>query len=199
MTYVKHIYAATSSPILWHNLSVFRQHLTFLLDPYVMKRANSPGTTRLTAHISPFNSSVTLFKPEDTTAAGPSTPRRSKRVKLEDASISKIADLEDTIEEQNKPRPRSQTKSKSKSKATTSKGKVKPIQQFLETPHPAPPRWKETYETIKEMRSHIVAPVDTMGCDQAQLKETVPKVRISTAYLHRRQSDIPSRINGSLP
>ncbi|EGN96402.1 hypothetical protein SERLA73DRAFT_170779 [Serpula lacrymans var. lacrymans S7.3] len=53
--------------------------------------------------------------------------------------------------------------------------KPKPIQQSLKVPHPAPPRWRETYDTIKEMRSHIVAPVDTMGCDQAQLKESDPK------------------------
>ncbi|KIM83518.1 hypothetical protein PILCRDRAFT_69283, partial [Piloderma croceum F 1598] len=43
--------------------------------------------------------------------------------------------------------------------------------QTLKTPHPVPPRWWETYDAIKEMRSQIVAPVDTMGCDQAQLKE----------------------------
>ncbi|EPQ50587.1 DNA glycosylase [Gloeophyllum trabeum ATCC 11539] len=42
-------------------------------------------------------------------------------------------------------------------------------------PHPAPVNWRETYDTIKEMRSRIKAPVDTMGCDQAQLKEQEPK------------------------
>ena len=54
--------------------------------------------------------------------------------------------------------------------------KAKPVQQALAVPHPAPPRWKEAYDAIKTMREHIVAPVDTMGCDQAQYKETDPKV-----------------------
>jgi endonuclease III len=36
-----------------------------------------------------------------------------------------------------------------------------------------PPRWRETYDAIKEIRSHLVAPVDTMGCDRAQLKKIV--------------------------
>lgn len=59
----------------------------------------------------------------------------------------------------------------------TSPKKRKPVQQELATPHPAPERWQETYDAIKEMRSKIVAPVDTMGCDTAQRKETDPKVR----------------------
>ncbi|KAF8835780.1 DNA glycosylase [Paxillus ammoniavirescens] len=53
--------------------------------------------------------------------------------------------------------------------------KPKAIPQSLEVPHPAPTKWKEAYDAIKEMRSGIVAPVDTMGCDQAQLKEQDPK------------------------
>jgi endonuclease III len=40
------------------------------------------------------------------------------------------------------------------------------------------PRWWETYDAIKEMHSHIIAPVDTMGCDQAQLKEMNLKVSL---------------------
>jgi len=35
-------------------------------------------------------------------------------------------------------------------------------QQALEKPHPAPARWQETYDAIKEMRSRFPAPVDTM-------------------------------------
>ncbi|KAG6835643.1 hypothetical protein H0H93_016250 [Arthromyces matolae] len=55
--------------------------------------------------------------------------------------------------------------------------KSKPIPQALAVPHPAPGRWRETYDTIKQMRTRITAPVDTMGCDQAQSKETDPKNR----------------------
>jgi len=59
---------------------------------------------------------------------------------------------------------------------TPSKSKVKQVPQALAVPHPAPPKWKETYDTIKAMRSRFVAPVDTMGCDQAQTGESEPRV-----------------------
>ncbi|TFK27407.1 DNA glycosylase [Coprinopsis marcescibilis] len=55
------------------------------------------------------------------------------------------------------------------------KGTPKPIRQTLDKPHPAPKNWEEVYFTIRKMREGIVAPVDTMGCDQAQFKETDPK------------------------
>ncbi|KIM61114.1 hypothetical protein SCLCIDRAFT_122907 [Scleroderma citrinum Foug A] len=55
--------------------------------------------------------------------------------------------------------------------------KPKKIPQSLDVPHPSPERWKEAYDSIKEMRSRITAPVDTMGCDQAQWKEQDPKNR----------------------
>lgn len=54
--------------------------------------------------------------------------------------------------------------------------KQKPIRQSLDKPHPTPEHWKEQYDTIKSMRARIKAPVDTMGCDQAQNGETDPKV-----------------------
>ena len=60
--------------------------------------------------------------------------------------------------------------------ASASPRKVKPIRQNLDVPHPEPENWRETYAMIKAMRSNIVAPVDTMGCDQAQFKETDHKV-----------------------
>ncbi|CAH7674997.1 DNA glycosylase [Phakopsora pachyrhizi] len=43
----------------------------------------------------------------------------------------------------------------------------KKLRLSLDEPHPAPPRWKETYELIHLQRSKIVAPVDTMGCEKA--------------------------------
>lgn len=44
----------------------------------------------------------------------------------------------------------------------------KPIKVNLEAheAHPAPPRWKETYELLAKQRLKIVAPVDTMGCEE---------------------------------
>ncbi|TFK66771.1 DNA glycosylase [Pluteus cervinus] len=55
------------------------------------------------------------------------------------------------------------------------KSKQKPIQLALETPHPAPEKWREVYDLITEMRKRSIAPVDTMGCASAQLKESEPK------------------------
>ncbi|KAJ3523329.1 hypothetical protein NMY22_g11489 [Coprinellus aureogranulatus] len=65
----------------------------------------------------------------------------------------------------------SPTKGKGKAKAQ------KPVPTALATPHPAPEHWEEVYGLIREMRKKIVAPVDTMGCDQAQYKETDPRNR----------------------
>ena len=67
-------------------------------------------------------------------------------------------------------------KERPKPKRASSSRKPKAIPTALETPHPAPARWREAYDTIKRMRARIVAPVDTMGCEQAQLKESDPKV-----------------------
>ncbi|CAD6905676.1 unnamed protein product [Tilletia controversa] len=45
----------------------------------------------------------------------------------------------------------------------------KPIKRDLEAheAHPAPARWQETYSLLLEQRRRIVAPVDTMGCEEA--------------------------------
>jgi endonuclease-3 len=135
-----------------------------------LKRSASSRATGLIALPSPHNSSVTLFEPE--------LEDRSKRVKLLSDADS-IVDLEDTIQVTSgvaeEPNPVSSAL-KLKRKDTSSPRKPKPIPQSLTTPHPAPSRWQETYDTIKEMRSRITAPVDTMGCDQAQHKESDPKV-----------------------
>ena len=48
----------------------------------------------------------------------------------------------------------------------------------LAEPHTPPVKWKEAYDAIKEMRKRTVAPVDTMGCDQAQMREIDPKVLV---------------------
>jgi hypothetical protein len=100
-------------------------------------------------------------------------PRRAKRAKLE--GEDPVVDLED-FESHRSVRLGDETKTRRS--ASASPRKAKPIPQSLEKPHPAPARWRETYDTIKDMRRRIVAPVDTMGCDQAQRKETDPKVRI---------------------
>ena len=60
--------------------------------------------------------------------------------------------------------------------SSPTKKKAKAIPSELATPHPAPANWEKVYDLIKDMRSRIVAPVDTMGCDQAQYKESDPRV-----------------------
>ncbi len=72
-------------------------------------------------------------------------------------------------------RPPAQTPSSASASASPQKPKA--IKQTLEKPHPAPARWRETYDAIREMRTRFPAPVDTMGCDTAKWKETDPRVR----------------------
>ncbi|KAH0830164.1 hypothetical protein J3R83DRAFT_1513 [Lanmaoa asiatica] len=128
--------------------------------------------------------------------AGPSTPQRSSRVKQEPTDpetpnldvpgdAGKQARTKLTKKTRATPRGKRVKKEVSDSEAyreasqrrspkkPTSKPKA--IPQTLEVPHPAPAKWADVYAAIKDMRSRIVAPVDTMGCDQAQLGEQDPK------------------------
>ncbi|KAG6867662.1 hypothetical protein C0993_012604 [Termitomyces sp. T159_Od127] len=132
-----------------------------------LKRTISMRTTRLTARASPYNAGVTLFESEEM----PTSPRKSKRIKIE-TEVEQLTEEDFDEKRKNTPVPSSSTP---KRKGSASPRKSKPIPQSLAVPHPAPARWKETYDTIKQMRSRITAPVDTMGCDQAQSKETDPK------------------------
>lgn len=68
----------------------------------------------------------------------------------------------------------STSKAKPKSRRPTKK-KVPVL--ALDVPHLAPPRWREIYETITEMRKQVLAPVDGMGCGNAGDAEEDPKVR----------------------
>jgi endonuclease-3 len=144
---------------------------------------------------------VTLFKLEDDDSLPDSDPnsglgrqgspaRRSKRVKVD------MADIEGTASHggdnkasfgpdanaptgKGKGKAASQPPARRSSSRTTSASSKKPraIKQALEEPHPAPARWRETYDAIVEMRSRFPAPVDTMGCDTAKWKEMDPRVR----------------------
>lgn len=151
-----------------------------------MKRgasASMRNSTRLKARASPYHTSVTLYEDQGSYSAGPSeSPRRSKRIKFE-VKTETLVDLEDAVPATPNLEVRKLTTTTivseglpSPTKAIRYPRKVKPIQQSLAVPHPAPLNWRQTYDTIQEMRSRIVAPVDTMGCDQAQFKETDPKV-----------------------
>ncbi|CDO71906.1 hypothetical protein BN946_scf184940.g53 [Trametes cinnabarina] len=156
------------------------------------------GSSSLASRTSPYHASVTLFEPADD--AADITPRRSKRLKVEryiedsdERTSTTLQQADITQSSVGKTRGKSKPTKVShvlqgkdsetsvsipvpaKSQKLKSPRKPKPIPTALETPHPEPPHWRETYDAIKRMRSRIVAPVDTMGCDQAQLKEDDPK------------------------
>ena len=145
---------------------------------------NLKKVSMLTSRTSPYHHSVTLFESDDIESLPlADSPRRSKRIKLETAATSVTVNrgLDETAQDTDPQRKNTRKKtvkvSGSQTKQITkSPRKPKPIQQSLEVPHPAPPQWRETYDAIKQMRSRVVAPVDTMGCDQAQYKEEDPKV-----------------------
>ncbi|KAK0185841.1 DNA glycosylase [Armillaria mellea] len=124
-------------------------------------------SARLIEHASSYNASVTLVKLEEESnnIQEFESPRQSKRVKLEDT----LQDIEDHV---NVSTPK---RSKAKRPPSSSPKKPKPIPQSLATPHPAPEQWREVYDAIKAMRANIVAPVDSMGSDSAQLKEKEPR------------------------
>jgi len=152
-----------------------------------MKRDFSP---ELVARSSAFNASVTLYEPTDRPSSSDSPMRRSKRLK----TAAKPEYAEDDDEDIHFTPKKRKTKSKVlsspkvkveeaissssspvKAQRTPSPRKPKPIPQSLDIPHPAPDNWHEVYDKIVDMRSQIVAPVDTMGCGRAQLEETEPK------------------------
>ncbi|KAF9265935.1 DNA glycosylase [Marasmius fiardii PR-910] len=153
--------------------------------PTVKRTVGTRSSTRLATRASSHHSSVTLYELKEE-----SNPQRPvKRVKLEEDEdefqqgssqdlIVKSEPLERKIEvktESGKSKGAKETKpGRSPSKSPR---KSKPIPQSLKKPHPAPENWREVYGKIKEMRKTVIAPVDTMGCHQAQTAEQDPKNR----------------------
>ncbi|KAI6094042.1 DNA glycosylase, partial [Pisolithus croceorrhizus] len=138
------------------------------------RRVATERATRLAVKLSPYHSAVNPCDAQE--SPGPSTARRRIRVKREDVEHNDPGDLADRL-------PAATIKKRAKTRTSVTIAETKPrspkkskvIPQSLAAPHPAPERWKEAYDAIKEMRSRIPAPVDTMGCDQAQWKEQDPK------------------------
>ena len=162
-----------------------------------VKRKASPG---LTGRPSPYHTSVTLCEaPESTSSSSETQPtlRRSKRVKVkpepsdistadptqplpaseDDADAFTLVAVKAELEEATVTDSAPACKPRKNASLSPRKTKTKPVPQSLAVPHPAPARWEEAYARIKHMRESIVAPVDTMGCEQAQLKEADPRVR----------------------
>ena len=141
----------------------------------------------LSAKASPFHSAVTLYEavpgPSETEDQKPEhTPRRSKRVRtrlIEDKEIVDIEDAQSSVRVEAKKRKvikQEDSVSKNSPSGPSPKKKKKPLKMSLDVPHPTPKNWLEVYNAIREMRQKKIAPVDTMGCDTAQLHEVDPKV-----------------------
>ena len=178
---------------LW--VTYYARHLSLAF----MKRRSgaSTQTTRLISQQSPADPAATLFKLENPDSDPEPVPpasaaRRSKRVKLEVAEAGEMAYGDGRDEDlpalaakplagkgkgKNLKAARPPAQTPSSASASASPQKPKAIKQALEKPHPAPARWRETYDAIREMRTRFPAPVDTMGCDTAKWKETDPRVR----------------------
>ena len=160
-----------------------------------MKRRSGSSTrsTRLVAQQSSAGQSVTLFKLEDNSdeplplhSPDPSVAeRRLKRIKVDDG------DDDEGASRRGGKAPPVEIIAASPQKAK-GKAKAKEIKRALDTPHPAPARWRETYDAIREMRTRFPAPVDTMGCDTAKWKEVDPRVRAPPQlyYLFHTHTDI---------
>ncbi|CAG8556630.1 15953_t:CDS:2 [Acaulospora colombiana] len=62
--------------------------------------------------------------------------------------------------------------------STPTPKKPKVYKMELDTPHPTPPKWENTYRAIQEMRKGRPAAVDTMGCHLPLLDKRVdPKTK----------------------
>lgn len=158
-----------------------------------MALKRSASEARLLSRPSPFSTSVTLFEAGEASTStepyGVDSPRRSKRVKkvIKTEAIEEVEDVlpvrasppidhvSSGIEPDSSESPKKSRVIKAPIDPTSPK-KNKPVRMILDKPHPAPPKWEEVYNAIKEMRKKYIAPVDTMGCDQAQLREIEPKV-----------------------
>jgi endonuclease-3 len=103
-------------------------------------------------------------------------PRRSKRVKRVTGLVPDLEDIVQNSRASGISDVSSRSKlAKSSMKGTKSLRQSKAIRQ-LGTPHPAPAKWRETYDLITSMRSRELADVDTTGCQLAQEGETDPVV-----------------------
>jgi len=147
----------------------------------VVRQTTTRRVTRLAVKSSPYHAAVTFYEAQDD--AGPSTSRRhstrSTRAKPEDIASEEGTANELSLSKSKKARSEPKVEAMMTVEGVNHRSplkKPKKIPQSLDVPHPSPERWKEVYDSIKEMRSRITAPVDTMGCDQAQWKEQDPKV-----------------------
>ncbi|KAM0792169.1 hypothetical protein ACM66B_004866 [Microbotryomycetes sp. NB124-2] len=118
-------------------------------------------TVRVTR--SQFSSRVTVYEASASSVPStpPSAPRRTRStprlngaaVKYEDQDFVELDDF-------------ASDGAKKRKSSTPSPRKPKVHVEKLDKPHPEPTKWRKQYEIIQEQRKRIVAPVDTMGCEQ---------------------------------
>jgi endonuclease III len=134
-----------------------------------------------TGLLAPMKRSPDTTEPESPVGNEPQAaagPRRSKRVKRVTAVVPDLEDIVTVVRDSSA--SGIDVSSRSKSARTAMKGTKTPRQskvtRQLGTPHPAPAKWRETYDLITHMRSRELADVDTTGCQLAQEGETDPVV-----------------------
>ncbi|KAF9480900.1 DNA glycosylase, partial [Pholiota conissans] len=170
--------------------------------PAARRVASTRRSPQLAARASEFSPQVTLFEVADPEESPRRSTRARKPMKTEVDDDDSIPDMEDyeyspTSKAKSMPSPK---KAKAKARTVTprkreasaaassesppptkrkprSPTKAKAIPQTLSTPHPEPPKWREAYAVMKAQRSRFIAPVDTMGCQRAQVEETIPQNR----------------------
>lgn len=166
--------AAKASP--YHSaVTVYEAASLDTFDSTEAQAGPSTLSTRRSRHVKreptdPETSGDVLDEPDDDAAfilAAKPKPALGRRKKAKTPVLENVsaADEHDRAKSPKKP-----TRTRPSSKPS------KAIPQALDVPHPAPANWAEAYAAIKDMRARVVAPVDTMGCDQAQLRERDPKV-----------------------
>lgn len=119
---------------------------------------------------------------EDLAAA--TTPRKRKRgILTPTTSVTEVSSIK--VETQT-PSRKTGIQTEDGSPAKIKKGRKQPAKKVINnesgevTVHP-PSNWEEIYSLVQEMRTKILAPVDTMGCES--LAEDTRSPRVRTPYL----------------
>ncbi|SCZ97225.1 BZ3500_MvSof-1268-A1-R1_Chr4-2g07071 [Microbotryum saponariae] len=130
-----------------------------------MARTNSSpapsGSLRSTR--STYNSRVTLYEPTSTPTSTTSSTSSLTPIKRRSTRSSPLKQEDQPYREgQEEVKPHLNRKIRKE----PSPRKPTAFVVRLDKAHPEPKRWREAYEIIREQRQRIVAPVDTMGCEQ---------------------------------
>ncbi|GAA5900806.1 hypothetical protein JCM6882_007669 [Rhodosporidiobolus microsporus] len=121
-----------------------------------LRTRQSSYSSRVTLYeppAAPFTSSSSAPAPSSTSSPARRTRSRST-AGIKDEEGEEETDVNPTV------------KGKEKEKKPKSPRKPKVHVEALAVPHAAPKNWEQTYEVIKKQREGIIAPVDTMGCEQ---------------------------------